>query len=117
LFHYAPGREGIQAGSLYAGIKVGAVRMSDGYEVYNAIAETNGLTHLGCWAHARCYFIEAEAAIPKAARGPEQPATQFVAAIGELCAIRSDAAHGASRASSPPAIRLALVNWTALSGP
>lgn len=65
--------------------------MSDGYEVYNAIAAANGLTHLGCWAHARRYFIEAEAAIPKAARGPEQPATPFITAIGELYAIEREA--------------------------
>jgi len=91
LFTYAPGRGGGQAHSLYAGIKAGAVLMSDGYEVYNAIAAANGLTHLGCWAHARRYFIEAEAAIPKAARGPEQPATQLIAAIGELYAIEQAA--------------------------
>ena len=50
-----------------------------------------GLIHLGCWAHARHYFVEAEAAIPKAARGPEQLATQFITAIGELYAIESKA--------------------------
>lgn len=91
LFAYAPGRGGGQASLLYAVIKAGAVLMSDGYEIYNVIAEANGLTHLGCWAHARRYFVEAEAAIPKAARGPEQPATQFIAAIGELYAIEREA--------------------------
>jgi hypothetical protein len=65
--------------------------MSDGYEVYGGIAEANGLTHLGCWAHARRYFVEAEAVIPKAARGPDQVATQFIAAIGELYAVESRA--------------------------
>lgn len=91
LFAYTPGRGGSHAGPLYAGIKAGAVLMSDGYEVYNALAQAHGLTHLGCWAHARRYFVEAEAVIPKAARGPEQPATQFVAAIGELYAIEAKA--------------------------
>ncbi|WP_374088195.1 transposase [Methylomicrobium lacus] len=43
------------------------------------------------WAHTRRYFVEAEAAIPNAARGPQQPATQFIAAIGELYAIESRA--------------------------
>lgn len=85
---------------MYAGIKAGAALMSDGYEVYNAIAAVNGLTHLGCWAHARRYFIEAEAVIPKAARGPEQPATQFIAAIGELYAIEQEAK--AKDLTSPP---------------
>lgn len=91
LFGYAPGRGSTHADVLYAGIKPGAVLMSDGYEVYGGIAETNGLTHLGCWAHARRYFVEAEAVIPKAARNTEQPATQFIAAIGELYAVESRA--------------------------
>ena len=59
--------------------------MSDGYEVYNAIAAANGVIHLGCWAHTRRYFVEAGAAFPKAARGPQQPATQLIAAgLGAL---------------------------------
>ena len=91
LFHYAPGRGGSHASPLYAGIRRGAALMSDGYEVYGGIAEAHGLTHLGCWAHARRYFVEAEAVIPKAARGPDQVATQFIAAIGELYAVESRA--------------------------
>jgi transposase len=91
LFGYAPGRGSAQAATLYAGIKPGASLMSDGYAVYASIAETNGLTHLGCWAHCRRYFVEAEAAIPKAARNPEQLATRFIAAIGELYAVESRA--------------------------
>ena len=91
LFHYAPGRGGQVARELYAGIKPGAALMSDGYDVYGGVAEANGLIHLGCWAHCRRYFIEAEAAIPKSARNPEQLATQFIAAIGELYAVESRA--------------------------
>jgi transposase len=91
LFTYAPGRGGTHAHPLYEGIKAGTTLMSDGYEVYNAIAAANGMIHLGCWAHARRYFVEAEAAIPKAARGPEQPATQFIAGIGQLYAIEAKA--------------------------
>ncbi len=91
LFSYAPGRGGTHAATLYAGIRPGTVLMTDGYEVYNGIAQTNGLTHLGCWAHCRRYFVEAEAVIPKVARGPDQPATQFIAAIGELYAVESRA--------------------------
>jgi len=91
LFGYAPGRGSTCAAELYAGIKTGTVLMTDGYEVYNGIAAVNGLVHLGCWAHCRRYFVEAEAVIPKAARSPEQPATQFIAAIGELYAIEAQA--------------------------
>ncbi|CAA9892792.1 transposase [Candidatus Methylobacter favarea] len=91
LFSYTPGRGGTHAQPLYEGIKPGAALMSDGYEVYNGIATSRGVIHLGCWAHARRYFVEAEAAIPKTARGREQLATQFIAAIGELYAIEAKA--------------------------
>ena len=91
LFGYAPGRGGGQASQLYAGIRPGAALMTDGYEVYNGIAQTNALVHLGCWAHVRRYFVEAEAVLPKDARNPAQPATQFIAAIGELYAVEKQA--------------------------
>ncbi|MDD5323333.1 MAG: IS66 family transposase [Methylococcales bacterium] len=91
LFSYTPGRSGQHAHSLYDGIKPGAVLMSDGYEVYNNLTAAKGVTHLGCWAHARRYFVEAEAVLPKNARGPEQPATQFIAAIGQLYAVETQA--------------------------
>ncbi len=91
LFSYTPGRGGSHAQPLYEGIKPGVALMSDGYEVYNSITTARGLIHLGCWAHARRYFVEAEAAIPKAVRGPQQLATQFIAAIGELYAIEAKA--------------------------
>ena len=32
---------------------------TDGYEGYNAVVAGNGLTHVGCWAHARRKFDEA----------------------------------------------------------
>ncbi len=91
LFSYAPGRGRSHAHPLYAGIRRGAALMSDGYEVYGGLAQAHGLTHLGCWAHVRRYFVEAEAVIPKAARGPGQLATQFIAAIGQLYAVESRA--------------------------
>lgn len=91
LFGYTPGRGGNHASTLYAGIRRGSALMSDGYEVYGGIAEANGLNHLGCWAHCRRYFVEAEAVIPKVARSPEQLATRFITAIGELYAIESRA--------------------------
>ena len=91
MFGYARGRGATHAETLYAGIKRGAALMSDGYEVYAGIAEGNGLTHLGCWAHCRRYFVEAEAMIPKTARSPEQPATQFITTIAELYAVEARA--------------------------
>jgi transposase len=91
LFGYSPGRGTAHALKLYAGMAKGAVLMTDGYEVYNAIAATHGLVHLGCWVHCRRYFIEAEDVLPKEARTPDQPATQFIAAIGKLYAAEARA--------------------------
>ena len=89
LFTYAASRSAQTACQLYDGA-TGAL-LTDGYEVYANVAQTCGLVHLGCWAHARRRFVEAAAALPKAARTPEQPATQFIAAIGELYAIEATA--------------------------
>src|SRR6478609_8281402 len=84
LFAYAPGRGAVHAQKLYAGIRRGATLVTDGYQVYDGIAADHGLTHLGCWVHARRPFIKAEEAIPKAARSPDQLATRFVKLIGKL---------------------------------
>ena len=84
LFAYAPGRGGVHAEKLYAGIRRGTTFITDGYEVYSGIASAHGLTHLGCWAHVRRPFIEAEEAIPKAARTPDQLATRFIRLIAKL---------------------------------
>ena len=89
LFTYAPSRSAETARQLYDGAR-GAL-LTDGYEVYANVAQTYGLLHLGCWAHARRRFVEAEAVLPKATRTPDQPATQFIAAIGELYALEAKA--------------------------
>jgi transposase len=98
LFGYAQGRGAAQASELYAGIRPVAVLMTDGYEVYNAVAARHELVHLGCWAQARRYFVEAEAAIPKPARSPAQLATRFIAAMGTLCHRVPGQGHDAHRA-------------------
>ena len=85
LFNYTPGRGAAQAEPLYAGLRAGTALMSDGYdEVYNGLAKIHGLVHLGCWAHARRPFIEAEESLPKAARSPQQLATRMLGLIGKL---------------------------------
>jgi transposase len=89
LFTYAPSRSAETARRLYDGAR-GAL-ITDGYEVYANVARAYGLVHLGCWAHARRRFVEAEAVLPKAARTSAQPAAQFIAVIGELYAIEAAA--------------------------
>ena len=91
LFGYSPSRSAAAAQRLYAGMRAGSVLMSDGYEVYNQIAQTHQLVHLGCWAHCRRYFVEALDVLPKVARTPEQPVVQFIALIAQLYAVESRA--------------------------
>jgi transposase len=94
LFAYAPGRGTEVAQRLYAGMRGGAVLMSDGYEPYNAIAATHGLVHLGCWAHCRRYFHEALQALPKDKRGPDQLSARFIDLIGKLYRVEAQARDG-----------------------
>lgn len=89
LFTYAPGRGANHAHTLYAGIRPGSALMTDGYELYNGIAASLDLIHLGCWSHARRMFVKAEDAIPKVARGSHQPVTQFIAAFAQLYAVEA----------------------------
>ena len=91
LFGYSPSRGAQAATLLYAGIREGGVLMTDGYQVYDQIAQKHHLVHLGCWAHCRRYFVEAADVLHKAARTPEQPALQFVELIGKLYAVEKRA--------------------------
>jgi len=91
LFTYAPSRSTKTALGLYAGMREGAVLMTDGYEVYNAVADAQRLVHLGCWTHCRRYFHEALQALPKDRRGPDQLAAQFIALIGKLYQVEAQA--------------------------
>lgn len=90
LFSYRPSRSAATATELYAGVAAGAVLMTDGYAPYEALAQANGLTHLGCWAHARRYFIEAEQALPRERRA-EHPVREFIGRIGALFAVETQA--------------------------
>jgi len=91
LFTYAPSRSTKTAMALYAGVREGAVLMTDGYDVYDAVAKTQRLVHLGCWTHCRRYFHEALQALPKDKRGPEQLAARFIALIGKLYHVEAQA--------------------------
>lgn len=57
LFDYAPSRSGSVPERLLAGYE--GYLQTDGYEGYAAIGRAPGVTHLGCWAHARRKFDEA----------------------------------------------------------
>lgn len=91
LFGYSPSRSTHAARTLYEGLRPGGVLMSDGYEPYAAIAEQHRLVHLGCWAHCRRYFHDALQALPKDKRGPEQLPARFIALIGVLYKVETEA--------------------------
>jgi len=60
LFHYAPSRSGSVASELLEGYQ--GYLQTDDYAGYNAVAANKGITQLGCWAHARRKFIDAQKA-------------------------------------------------------
>lgn len=60
LFHYAPSRSGSVVSELLEGYQ--GYLQTDDYAGYNAVAATKGVTQLGCWAHARRKFIDAQKA-------------------------------------------------------
>ena len=91
LFTYSPSRSTKAAMALYAGIRPGAVLMTDGYDVYDTVAESHRLVHLGCWTHCRRYFHEALQVLPKDQRGPDQLAARFIALIGQLYHVEAQA--------------------------
>lgn len=64
--------------------------MTDGYAPYDDISSHCELVHLGCWAHARRYLIEAEEALPKAKRA-EHPVAKFIERIGLLFSVEAQA--------------------------
>jgi hypothetical protein len=91
LFAYSPSRSTAAAQILYAGMRPGSVLMSDGYAVYDQIAQAHQLVHLACWAHCRRDFNDALQALPKSARTADQLAAQFIALIGQLYAVEAKA--------------------------
>lgn len=85
LYHYAPGRGGDVPRCLLEDYQ-GAL-MVDGYEGYNAVCTQRQLIRLGCWAHARRKFVEAQKAQPAGKTGK---ADQALALIQKLYAIERE---------------------------
>ena len=86
LFDYAPSRAGsvpVQLLGDYSGCLV-----TDGYEGYAEVVRCNGITHAGCWAHARRKFVEAQKVQPKGKTGK---ADWVINLIAKLCAVETQA--------------------------
>lgn len=60
LFHYADSRRGEVASALLADYR--GYLQTDDYAGYNSACSENKITQLGCWAHARRKFIDAQKA-------------------------------------------------------
>lgn len=68
LFDYDPSRGGAVPKHLLAGF-AGVLLLTDGYEGYAGPVREYALVHAGCWAHARCKFVEAQKLQPKGTTG------------------------------------------------
>lgn len=85
LLHYAPSRAGSVACNLLEGYQ--GYLQTDDYAGYNAVAAREGITQLGCWAHARRKFVEAQKANAKGKTGKADMAVNL---IGKLYGIERD---------------------------
>ena len=79
LFNYDPSRSQKVAEKLLADYDQAI--MCDGYGGYDSIVAKNKLTRLGCWAHARRYFIKVTD------QGENQNAQNMIELIGKLYGI------------------------------
>lgn len=106
LYEYHPSRAGEVARRLFADYQ--GYLQTDDYAGYHAVGSQPGVIHLGCWAHARRKFVEAQQAAAPAKGGkgkqklPTGKADMALNYIGKL--------YGIERAlkDKEPAERLAL---------
>lgn len=85
FFHYDMGSRGTQVAMSLLKDYQGAIQ-SDGYDVYNKFTGMEGKTMLGCWAHARCKFVEAM-------KENEKLTSEALVYIGDLYHIETLAAN------------------------
>lgn len=85
LYDYDPSRSGAVPLRLLEGYR--GYLMTDGYEGYNAVAKTEGIEQLACWAHVRRRFVDAARVQAKGKRGR---ADEAIALIGTLYGIERE---------------------------
>lgn len=76
LFDYAPNRKAQTAIDLLP--EFTGYLQTDDYAGYHAIGKTKGVTHLGCWAHARRKFMDAKKVLPKNKTGKADMAINLI---------------------------------------
>ena len=97
LFDYLPTRGAKGARGILEGFK--GYLQTDGYGVYDKIGSRDGVTHLGCWAHARRKFDEA-------LKNDRHRAETALAYIQALYAVERKATEGGLTASRRKELRL-----------
>jgi hypothetical protein len=85
LYDYASSRSGKIAEDLLADYQ--GYLQTDDYAGYHALGNAPDITHLGCWAHARRKFIEAQKAAPKGKKAKAGKADVALSYIGKLYGI------------------------------
>ena len=75
-FHYTPTRQGKEAADMLGSYD--RVLMVDGYDGYNAVCQKNKITRLGCWAHVRRKFTDAQIAQGKNKTGKADVAIALI---------------------------------------
>lgn len=89
LFDYDPSRSGTVPVRLLEGYR--GYLQCDGYEGYGAVGRREGITLVGCWAHARRKFDEAIKAQGKKGKAKAGRATRGLAFIQKLYRIEKQA--------------------------
>ena len=79
LFHYEPSRSGAVPSFLLQ--EFNGALMVDGYAGYNTVCTKNSITRLGCWAHARRKFIDAQKVQLKGKVGKADQGLAFIQAL------------------------------------
>ena len=92
LFNYDPSRSARVPSALLQEYQ-GAL-MVDGYEGYNAVCQTESITRLGCWVHARRKFID----VGKASKKKNSQAAYVVKLIAKLYRIEKAHKHSSAEA-------------------
>jgi transposase len=82
LFDYDPSRGGQVPRRLLEGYR--GVLLTDGYEAYGNTAQSLGVEHAGCWAHARRKFDEAHKAQPATREGHAKTALAFIRELYQI---------------------------------
>ena len=109
IYHYAPSR-GAPVAAEVIGDYHGYVQ-TDGYEAYDRVCAREGVSHVGCWSHARRGFTDAKKATGNTSKkaGAADQALAFIAKLYAAESLRQstdalDAFNAARRAQVEPVL-------------